>query len=152
GAAAHRRRRATLVFDAAAQVGGVAGENAVSDGQRPEVVDPATVAGAGVAPGDRQPGEGHRLPGLDLEDPGEVAAADGQLGGPGAVDLQVVGDVDLAACQGDGAGQPVVEDDGVGAGVGVGLRDGGAERAVAAVGQGGDVEDRRDDAAVERLQ
>src|SRR5262249_61744095 len=74
GAAAHRRRRATLVFDAAAQVGGVAGENAVSDGQHPEVVDPATVAGAGVAPGDRQPGEGHRLPGLDLEDPGELAA------------------------------------------------------------------------------
>src|SRR5262249_10780534 len=122
------------------------------DRQRPEVVDAAAVVGAGVAPGDRQAGDGHLLAGLDLEDAGEVAAADGQLVGPGAVDLDVVGEVQFAAGQGDRAGQPVVEDDGIGAGVGVGPGDGGAERAGAPVGQGRDVERRWDDAAVQRLQ
>src|SRR5262249_11081500 len=106
GAVAHRRRGAMLVGQAAAYVGDVAGEDDAADRQRPEVVDPAAVAGAGVAPGDRQARNPHRLPGLDLEDAGDVAAADGQPVGPGAVDLQVVGDVQLAAGQGDRAGQP----------------------------------------------
>src|SRR5262249_41482778 len=114
----------------------------VANGQRAEVVDAAAVKDAGVAPGDRQAGDEHGLAGLDLEDAGEVAAVDGQLVGPGAVDLDGVGKVELAAGQGDGAGQPVVKDDVVGPGVGVGPGDGGAERAGAGVGQGADVEGR----------
>src|SRR5262249_8352215 len=139
-AVAHRRRGTTLVGQATAHEGGVAGEDDVAERQRPEVVDPAAVAAAGVAPGDRQARDGHRLAGFDLEDPGDVAAADGQLVGPGAVDLHVVGEVELAAGQGDRAGQPVVEDDDVGPGVGVGAGDGVAERAVTTLGQGRDVE------------
>src|SRR5262249_54713679 len=91
------RRPAELAFGAAAIDGGVAGEDDVADCQRPEVVDAAAIAvevGASVAPGDRQAGDGHRLAGLDLEDAGEIAAADGQLGGAGAGDGQVVGDVE----------------------------------------------------------
>src|SRR5262249_26381356 len=99
GAVPHRHRPAPVVGQAASGDGGVSGEHAVADGQRPEVVDAA--AGAGVAPGDRQAGQGHLLAGLDLEDAGEVAAADGQLVGPGAVDLHVVGEVEFAAGQGD---------------------------------------------------
>src|SRR5262249_45713038 len=85
-------------------------------------------------------------------DPGGIAAADGQLVGAGAGDRQVVGEVELAAGQGDGAGQPVVEDDDVGPGVGVGLGDGGAQRAGSVVAQGRDVEGRQDQAALQVLQ
>ena len=133
-------------------VGGVAGEHAVADRQRPEVVDAAAVAGAGIAPGDRQAREAHRLAGFDLEDSGDIVAANGQRVGAGAVDRQVVRDVELAAGQGDRAGQPRLEDDDVGAGEGVGLGDGGAERAGAPVGQRGDVEGRQDQAALQLLQ
>jgi hypothetical protein len=45
-----------------------------------------------------------------------------------------------------------LEVDDVGAGEGVGLGDGGAERAGAPVGQGRDLEGRRDDAVAQRLQ
>src|SRR5262249_32848629 len=96
GAAGHCRRPATLVFEAAPEDGDVAGEEDVLDRQRPEVVDAAAAAAevcAGVAPGDCQAGDGHRLAGLDLENAGEVAAADGQLVGAGAVDLHGVGEV-----------------------------------------------------------
>src|SRR5262249_49391213 len=123
GAAAHRRRRATLVNQAAAVEAGVAGENALSDRHRSEVVD----AAAALVPGNGQAGDRPCPAGFDLEDPGEIAAADGQLVGPWAVDLHVVGDVELAAAQGDRAGKTVVEDDDVGAGVGVGRSDGVAE-------------------------
>ena len=94
----------------------------------------------------------HGLAGFDLEDPGDVAAADGQLVGAGAVDLQVVRDVEFAAGQGDRAGQPRLEVDDVGAGVGVGLGDGVAQRAGAPVGQGRDVESRQDQAALQLFQ
>src|SRR5262249_13069075 len=117
-----------------------------------EVVDPAAVAKDDVGPGDRQAGDGHRLAGLDLEDPGDIAAADGQLVGAGAVDLDVVGEVELAAGQGDRAGQPVVEDDHVGPRVGIGPTDGIAERAGAPVGQVRDVERRQDQAALQLFQ
>ena len=53
------------------------------------------------------------LAGFDLEDSGDVTAADGQLVGAGAGDRQVVGDVELACGQGDRAGQPRLEVDGV---------------------------------------
>ena len=99
-----------------------------------------------------RPEMAHGLAGFDLEDPGDVAAADGQLVGAGAGDRQVVRDVEFAAGQGDRAGQPRLEVDGVGAGVGVGLGDGVAERAGAAVGQGRDVEGRQDQAALQLFQ
>src|SRR5208337_143925 len=57
GAADHRRRRATLVVKAAAAAGEVAGENAVADRQRPEVVKAAAVVG--IASRDRQAGDVH---------------------------------------------------------------------------------------------
>src|SRR5262249_48357451 len=159
-AAARRGRRPNLIPEAAAVAddgggggaGGVAGEAAVADGRCPEVVDAAAVAVAGVAPGDRQARDGHRLAGLDREDAGKVATADGQLVGPGAVDLDGVGDVEFTAGQGDRAGEPVVEDDGVGAGGGGGPGAGGAERAGTPVGQGGDLESRWDDALSQRLR
>ena len=99
-----------------------------------------------------RPEMAHGLAGFDLEDPGGVVAADGQLVGAGAVDRQVVRDVEFAAGQGDRAGQPRLEGDGVGAGVGVGLGDGVAQRAGGPVGQGRDVESRQDQAALQLFQ
>ena len=81
-----------------------------------------------------------------------VVAADGQLVGAGAVDRQVVRDVEFAAGQGDRAGQSRLEGDDVGAGVGVGLGDGVAQRAGDPVGQGRDVESRQDQAALQLFQ
>ena len=51
----HRRRTASLVVEAAAVTGGVAGEGAAADRDRPEVFEAAAVGGAGdagVAAGD----------------------------------------------------------------------------------------------------
>ncbi len=54
------------------------------------------------AVGDRQPGDGDRQLAADSEDPAGVVAADGQLVGARALDVQVPSDRQLAAGQRDG--------------------------------------------------
>src|SRR5262249_50135099 len=56
----------------------------------------------GAAVGDGQTGDGHGRPALDVEDPTGVVAADGQLVGAQPLDVQVLGDSQLAAGQRDG--------------------------------------------------
>src|SRR5262249_43393383 len=64
------------------------------------------------AVGDRQPGDGDRDPAADAEDPALVVAADGQLVGTRALDVQALADRQLAAGQRDAlAVQARVEDD-----------------------------------------
>src|SRR5262249_44636873 len=96
------------------------------EGQRgPGLVEDAAPAEGGAlvgghaAVGDRQAGDAHRGV-ADVEDAGGAATADDQLVGARPVDLQVVGDAQLAAAQADGAVQPRGEVDYVGPGVGVG--------------------------------
>src|SRR5207244_791916 len=76
-------RQAALVQDAAAGAG-------VSRG-----------AAVGQPGGDGQAGDGHIGAGLNVEDSAGVVAADGQLIRARAQDLEVVGDCQLAAGQGD---------------------------------------------------
>ena len=125
-----------------------------SDDDRPGVVHAAAVpAAGGIAIRDRQAVEGGCHARSDAEKTRELlVAADGQLGGAGAGDRQVVRDVQLAAGQDDGAGQPRLEDDAVGAAVGVGLGDGVAQRAGAPVVQGRDGESRQHHAALQLFQ
>src|SRR5262249_32208217 len=80
------------------------------------VPDAAAVVSAAVR--DRQVVHGHGNAAADPEDPAGVVAADGQYTGAGAVDRQGLGDVQLTAGQGDGAGQPGGEVDHIGSGVG----------------------------------
>ncbi len=62
----------------------------------------AAVVGHDEAVGDGQAGDGRRHAAADVEDPAGTAAADGQSAGPGAFDVQVLGDGQLAARQRDG--------------------------------------------------
>src|SRR5262249_28582562 len=92
------------------------------------------LVGGHAAVGDRQAGDAHRGV-ADVEDAGGAATADDQLVGARPVDLQVVGDAQLAAAQADGAVQPRGDVDYGGPGVGVGGGDRLPQRADAAVGQ-----------------
>jgi hypothetical protein len=92
----------------------------------------------GLPVGDRHPGHGHR-PAQDVEDPAGIVAADRQPFGARTLDVEVVGDLQLAAGQGDGPVQTGGEGDHVGAGVGVSVDDGLAQRLSAAVAE---VQDR----------
>ena len=56
------------VEEAAAESGGVAGESAVADRQRPKVLKAAAVSTAGIASLDRQAGDLHGLARFDLKD------------------------------------------------------------------------------------
>src|SRR5262249_14439287 len=88
-----------------------------------------------AAVGDGQAGDGHGGPALDVEDPAGVVAADGQLRGARPLDVQVLGDGQLAGQRDGLAGEAEGEDDGVAAVGGGDLR---PQRAGAAVGGGED--------------
>src|SRR5262249_40695406 len=110
-------------------------QDAAAGGDGAEVTGNAV---GGLAVGDGQVLDRHVGGGAaDAEDPAGAPAADGDLLGAGAFDGQVVGDVQLARGQGDGAAQVVGEADQVRPGVGVGGADGGPQRAGAAVGEFG---------------
>jgi len=97
GAAAHRRRTASLVDAAAIDAGGVAGEGAAADRHRSVVVEAAAEAAGGVA------GEGavahRRRTGLEVE---EAAAQAGGVAGEGAVAHRQRPDAGEAAAAVDG--------------------------------------------------
>src|SRR5262249_12256071 len=115
----------------------IVGEDRVADGQGAGVEDAGPIGRPAV--GDRQVGDGYRDAAVDLEDSAGVTT-DGQLLGGGAVDLQVIGDVQLAAGQGDGAAQPRGEVNPVGAGQAVGVQNRLPQRTGAAVSQVQDCE------------
>jgi hypothetical protein len=84
------------------------GQEIVGERQGAEVQDRATRAGqngraaVGQAVGHRQPGDGHGRAGADVEDPAGVVAADSQLIGTQPLDVQALGDGQLAAGQCNG--------------------------------------------------
>src|SRR5262249_21398203 len=123
GALCSRPRAAGGLEDA-----GAAGRRVGVDGHAIEgevgagAQDGAAIVDPGVAAAERQAGDAHIEVGdADVEEARQVVAVDGDDAGPGAADVHRVGDRDLAAGQGDGAGQPGGEDDVVGAGGGVGV-------------------------------
>src|SRR5262249_61272237 len=111
------------------------------------VPDAAAVVRAAVR--DRQVVDGHGNAAADPEDRAGVAAADGQYTGAGSVDRQGVGDVQLAAGQGDGAVQPGGEVNHVGTGRDVSGQDGRPQRPEAAVSEVQDCKGGGDDAIVQ---
>src|SRR5262249_42877975 len=124
----------------------VVGHDGVGEGQGAVVADAAAPQGP-VPAGDGQAVDGHHRASGDVEDPAEIAATDGQLARARAVDLQVVGDAQLPAREGDRAPGRVGEPDRVGARVDVGEQHGLPQRVRPAVGEGADGE-RAGDGAV----
>src|SRR5262249_3019658 len=123
-------------------IGNVLGEDVSGQGQvgpagmgQVRAVRDAAPTVSGVAVRDRQPADGyvHRRGGRDVKDAAGVVAAYSQLVGPWTINGYAVLDQQLAACQLDGAAHAFDEDDGVGAGIGVGVDHRLAERAGAAV-------------------
>ena len=99
----------------------VPGHGDVVEGQRATGHVDAAPGTSGPAVGDRQVrDQDGGIAGLP-KDPAEVVAADGQGVGARSVNREAIGDVQLAAGQGDGAGRGEV--DRIGPGVGVGGRD-----------------------------
>ena len=96
------------------KAGGVAGENAVADRQRPGVVQAAAAAVAGIASRDRQAGDVHGLARIDRKDAEGGGSGGIPLHGRGARSETCYGDVPAQvrqdAFQGDRAGCHDVDD------------------------------------------
>jgi hypothetical protein len=140
-----RERSAPLVIDATAEPvaargadGLVVGQNTVGDGQRSAgIVDTGPVSGPAVRYG--QVGDvNERGAAADLEDAVGVIAADGQLIGIQPLDIQALGDHQLAVQRDGLAGQATIEVDGVTALSGGNLTAQGAVAGNAGVGVVGD--------------
>ncbi len=87
-----------LVEDAApseAAIGLIVGHRTVGENQTAGVIDAATCQGLPV--GDGQAANGHARQAADVEDPAGGMAADGQLAGAGAFDVEVLGDFQCTA-------------------------------------------------------
>src|SRR5262249_16803760 len=125
----------TAVAVAADAEGFIVRQDVVGNGQVGAGVEDGATPGRRTdhpAVGDRQAGDGGRPPGADVKEPAGVVAAEGQLIGARALDVQVLAERQLAAGQGDGlAAQAGVEDDLVTA---LGVGDYRPQRPVAAVG------------------
>src|SRR5262249_39166512 len=111
-ALAEEQESAGLIADSAAPavtaavsaLGSVTGQDDVGEGQAAAVVQDAS-AHVGKSVSDCQIVDDHPIAAADLEDPAAVVAAYGQEIGTRAMDSYAVGDVQLAAGQGDGAKQ-----------------------------------------------
>ena len=94
------RRAGALEIDSTAVVGcGVVGEDHAVEHQVGAAGHDAAAACSGVAVGDDEVGDGHEIGRVEVEDARRGVAGDGEVGDSGALDVDVVGDVELSCPQ-----------------------------------------------------